>query len=57
MGRQVSGHIDYLHSVISCMFYFFRKRCCYAQGTLLKLMWQTGWEGILAENGYMYIYG
>ena len=57
MGRQVSGNIDYLHSVISCMFYFFRKRCCYAQGTLLKLMWQPGWEGILEENGYMYIYG
>ena len=20
-------------------------------------MWQSGWEGILGENGYMYMYG
>ena len=26
-----------------------------AQGTLLNVMWQSGWEGSLAENGYMYI--
>ena len=23
----------------------------------LKLMWQPGWEGIVSENGYMYMYG
>ena len=26
-------------------------------GILLTVMWQTGWEGSLGENGYMYIYG
>jgi len=24
-----------------------------AQGTLLRVMWQPGWEGSLGENGYM----
>ena len=28
-----------------------------AQGTLLNIMWQPGWEGSLGENGYMYMYG
>ena len=28
-----------------------------AQGTLLSVMWQSGWEGSLGENGYMYMYG
>ena len=27
-----------------------------AQGTLLNVMWQPGWEGSLLENGYMYLY-
>jgi len=27
---------------------------CIAQGTLLNVMWQPGWEGHLGENGYMY---
>ena len=27
-----------------------------AQGTLLNVMWQPGWEGDLEENGYMYLY-
>ena len=30
---------------------------CRAQGTLLSVMWQPGWEGSLEENGYMYMYG
>ena len=30
---------------------------CIAHGTLLSVMWQTGWEGSLGENGYMYMYG
>ena len=30
---------------------------CIAQGTLLNVMWQPGWEGSLGENGYMYMYG
>ena len=25
-----------------------------AEGTLLIVMWQPGWDG---ENGYMYVYG
>ena len=28
---------------------------CIAQGTLLSVMWQPGWEGNLGENGYMYV--
>ena len=27
-----------------------------AQGTLLNVMWQPGWEGNLGENGNMYVY-
>ena len=27
-----------------------------AQGTLLNVSWQPGWEGSLGENGYMCIY-
>ena len=50
MGRRVSANINYLLSIISCMFYFFRKRCYYAEGTPLKVMWQPGWEGILEGN-------
>ena len=26
---------------------------CIAQGTLLNVMWQPGWEGSLGENVYM----
>ena len=33
------------------------KDYCIAQGTLLNVMWQPGWEGSLGENGYMYVYG
>ena len=29
----------------------------YSTGNLLKAMWQRGWEGVLGENGYVYIYG
>ena len=28
-----------------------------AQGILLNVVWQSGWEGSLEENGYMYVYG
>ena len=28
-----------------------------AHGTLLNVMRQPGWEGVLEENGYMYMYG
>ena len=28
-----------------------------AQGTLLNVMGQLGWEGNLGKNGYMYMYG
>ena len=27
-----------------------------AQGTLLNVIWQPGWEGSLGENGYMHMY-
>ena len=27
------------------------------QGTLLRVMWQPGWEGSVGENGYVYMYG
>ena len=28
-----------------------------AQGILLNVMWQPGWEGSLGESGYMYMCG
>jgi len=28
-----------------------------AQGALLNVMWQPGWEGSLGESGYMYMCG
>ena len=28
-----------------------------AQGALLNVMWQPGWEGSLGEKGYVYMYG
>ena len=27
------------------------------QGTLLNVTWQSGWEGSLGGDGYMYMYG
>ena len=30
---------------------------CIAQGSLLNVMWQPGWEKAVGENGYMYMYG
>ena len=30
---------------------------CIAQGALLNVIQQPGWEGSLGENGYMCIYG
>ena len=30
---------------------------CIAHGTLLNVMWQSGWEGSWGDNGYMYMYG
>ena len=30
---------------------------CIAQGTLVIVVWQPGWEGSLGENGHMYMYG
>ena len=32
------------------------KDLLYNQGTLLKVMWQPGWEGSIGWNGYMYMY-
>ena len=34
-----------------------KRTYCIAQGTLLNVMWQTGWEAGLGESGYMYMYG
>ena len=33
------------------------KSYCTAQGTLLNVMWQPGWEGSLGKNGCLYMYG
>ena len=30
---------------------------CIAQGTLLIVMWQPGWEGSLGENEYLHMCG
>ena len=32
------------------------KELCIAQGTLLIVMWQPGWEASSGENAYMYVY-
>ena len=32
-----------------------KKRDIIAEGTLLNVMWQPGWEGSLRKNGYMYL--
>ena len=29
-----------------------KKSYCIAQGTLLDVMWQPGWEGSFGENGF-----
>ena len=29
---------------------------CVAQGTLLNVIWQSGWEGSFQENAYRYMY-
>ena len=34
-----------------------KKTFCAAQGGLLIVMWQPGWEGSLWESGYMYMSG
>ena len=28
-----------------------------AHGTLFNVTWQSGWEGSLGKNGYMYMHG
>ena len=40
-----------------CLKWITNKDLCIAQGTLLNIMWQPGWEGSLGENEYMYMYG
>ena len=35
----------------------FQLSCCTAQGTLLSVLWQPGWEGSLGENGCMCMCG
>ena len=37
--------------------WYVQKYQCYAQGTLLNVMWQPGWEESLGENGFIYTYG
>ena len=32
------------------------KALCMAQGALLNVMWQPGWEGSLGDNGYVHMY-
>ena len=33
------------------------RTCWTAQGTLLHVVWQPGWEGSLGEHGYMCMHG
>ena len=40
-----------------CLKWITNKDLCIAQGTLLNVIWQPGWEGSLGENEYMYMYG
>ena len=39
------------------LLYLTTRTYCIAQGTLLNVTWQPGWEGSLGDNGYMYMYG
>ena len=39
-----------------CVKWIPNKELRIAQGTLLIVMWQPGWEGSLGENAYMYVY-
>ena len=63
-GRQVLDHQHHLGSpwdgrVHSAVFKLGNQQgpTVLAQGTLLNVMWQPGWEEGLEENGYMYVYG
>ena len=40
-----------------CLKWITNKDLRIAQGTLLNVMRQPGWEGSLGENEYMYMYG
>ena len=40
-----------------CVKWITNKDLPYSTGTLFSVMWQPGWEGSLAENGYMCKYG
>ena len=42
--------VMYLKQIIPGTYYI-------AQGTLLNVRCQPGWEGSLGEKGYMYMYG
>ena len=43
-----------IHAAVSKMD---RQQGATAQGTLLNVMWQPGWERGLGENGHMYVRG
>ena len=34
-----------------------KRSYCIAQGNLLNVLWQPGWEGSLGGNGYPYMCG
>ena len=40
-----------------CLEWIINQTCCTAQGTLLHVMWQPGWEEGLGESGYVYMHG
>ena len=43
------------HNLNGLQFKKFSLICCMAQGTLLNVMRQPGWEGSLGDSGYMYM--
>ena len=43
------------HNLNGLQFKKFSLTYSMAQRTLLNVMWQSGWEGSLEENGYMYM--
>ena len=43
--------------VYTCLIRYSIKGYYIAQGTLLSVTWQPGWEGSLRKKGYMYMYG
>ena len=55
MGGTVKEFVTGIYTLLHLK-WITNKDLLYNHGTLLKVMWQPGWEGSLGWNGYMYMY-